>query len=347
MEDGEVIRVEDFTGPKIGLPWWLDTRAILIAGKSGVICYGEITEDPEICSGVKIKQGQRIGTVKRVLPTDKGNGVSMLHVELYEPDYRGPTITTWDKDQETVPENLLDPTLYLIEAWSRVTNRFYRDAPPIPTSLEDRKKEISWVQSHPLWSNLVSLKKPPEGFTNPGGEPQIPDETWTTENELLGGGFHECTEFDFVYVDPTKERIVGDCYRDDPRNTDFRVWVEAGGWYDRSLDSNDWEPEGGWNSYNKWGRMHDIDLDCGGKTMEEALLNLATLVRFYYGEYDADTAWESDKMWERLPNVPEECEGHWNNLGEENEEYIDECEDAGDGFCKKCGYLIRCEAEED
>ncbi len=42
VEKGVVIAVEDFTGPKAGSPWWLDTQSVLIEGAVGVVCYGEL-----------------------------------------------------------------------------------------------------------------------------------------------------------------------------------------------------------------------------------------------------------------------------------------------------------------
>ncbi len=112
MEDGEVVLIENFTGenaiPKS--PWWNETQAVLIEGKSGVICYGEIkpASSLEVCS--KVEKGDFIGTVVQVLKEDKGKPMSMLHLELYKKGTRKTVI--WELGKEK-PENLLDISKFL------------------------------------------------------------------------------------------------------------------------------------------------------------------------------------------------------------------------------------------
>jgi hypothetical protein len=60
--------------------------------------------------------------------------------------------------------------------------------------------------------------------------------------------------------------------KDSTRNTHIEFWVEAGS-YTR------YEDEGILPS-------HNYDLDCGGDTWEEAVLNLAKLVLLKYGDYN-------------------------------------------------------------
>lgn len=74
-----------------------------------------------------------------------------------------------------------------------------------------------------------------------------------------------------VKVDPLTESIN----EDDSLNTAIRVWIETGP-VDYMADP---EYPGYWN----W--MHDENLDCGGATFEEAILELASLVEHYYGNY--------------------------------------------------------------
>ena len=111
IEDGEVVRVDVFTGPKIGMDWWNETWAVMIEGESGVINYGEIK--PNCSLGQKLKAGDLLGTVIPVLPADKhrtdipGHSCSMLHLELYQHGARDFAI--WPLDQEK-PIELLDPT---------------------------------------------------------------------------------------------------------------------------------------------------------------------------------------------------------------------------------------------
>lgn len=141
-----------------------------------------------------------------------------------------------------------------------------------------------------------------------GARVMLDDPTWP-ERATTGGGWTDCVDIDVAYVDPTTERIEDD----DSRNTAFRVWIEAGGWYDMSLDNNGGAPSGGWNQYNKWIGSHDVDLDCGAPDMESALLELAARVKFFYGD-----GRERVREISRL----DACE----------------CVADADGYCAKCGF---------
>ena len=77
---------------------------------------------------------------------------------------------------------------------------FHRNAKPIPsvkTSFDraERKARVRWCMKHRLWHYPVAV--PP------------------FDGVVLIGGFQECVEIDFVYVDPKTERIEDD----DARNT--------------------------------------------------------------------------------------------------------------------------------
>lgn len=107
VEDGEVVAVIPFTGPKAQLPWWLDTDIVLVEGTSGVVAYGEIV--PSVIVGQHLRAGEQLGTVTRVLRHDKGRPTTMLHLELHQHGTR--VCPPW----ETVrPSTLLDPTPYLL-----------------------------------------------------------------------------------------------------------------------------------------------------------------------------------------------------------------------------------------
>ena len=108
-EPGIVVRVEDFTGPKAGSPWWNATQAVLVKGDSGIICYGEVTAEVE--EGMEVSTLQRLGTVKQVLKRNKGKPMSMLHVELYDPETFAETVV-WPLGKKQ-PTSLLDPTRFL------------------------------------------------------------------------------------------------------------------------------------------------------------------------------------------------------------------------------------------
>jgi hypothetical protein len=108
IEDGVVVAIEDFTGPEAGSPWWHSTKAVLVEGTSGVICYGEIS--PSIELHARVATGDVVGKVLTVLKNDKGLPMSMLHVELYR---ARTTKTVWWKLNEPRPEELLDITSLL------------------------------------------------------------------------------------------------------------------------------------------------------------------------------------------------------------------------------------------
>lgn len=103
FEDGIVVAIEDFTGPDAESPWWNPTKAVLVEGKSGVICYGEV--EPLVEVGQTVAKGDKIATVLTVLKNDKGKPMTMLHMELHKP---GTTKTSWWKLDEPMPESLMN-----------------------------------------------------------------------------------------------------------------------------------------------------------------------------------------------------------------------------------------------
>lgn len=307
VAEGLVVGEGWFTGPLADSPWWLPTRYLMVEGASGVVCYGEI--EPEVTVGAQVRQGQRLGKVVAVLRTDKGKPRSMLHLELYEKGAREPL--WWVQGQP--PATLRDPTPHLLKAWARVTTRFHRDAKPAPTDPAERRALVKWLLSHPLWRHPFRLTK--------SGNGDLMDRLFGDKDEIVAemGSLQECACFDFVYVDPTTEMWS----EDESQNTAFRVWVEAGGWIDLSAERENpyLEPEGGWHEGNRWQVCHDIDLDCSGADMEEALVNLALRVRWFYG----DTR-------EGREDIPQDCL--------RATDWKAPCEETLDGFCAKCGYLI-------
>jgi murein DD-endopeptidase MepM/ murein hydrolase activator NlpD len=112
VEPGEVVAVITFTGPNADppSPWWLETFAVLVEGRSGVVVYGEIMYDLEIWMGKRVVRGETIGVVRQVLTKDKGYPMSMLHLELHVPGTRN--AFDWVDER---PPSLLDPTPYLKE----------------------------------------------------------------------------------------------------------------------------------------------------------------------------------------------------------------------------------------
>ena len=325
VEAGTVVTVDDFTGPKADSPWWQETRAVFIQGESGVVGYGEIQEVEGITPGTTIEQGQLIGHVQQVLKEDGCKEyltlTSMLHIELYEEGYNG-SGEWWTPDREK-PHLLLDPTQKLRAAWARVTERDHRDLPPLPTDLAERKDLIGSAIEHRL-------------FTYPFPLGDETEEEARAQDYWSGGSFAECVEVELQYVDPTTESLAGeDASWDDPRNFAPRVWVEGGGWSDESKgEGGGPEPEGGWNKYNKWMSVHDYRLNTGGATLEEAYLNFARLVKFFYNDDGTDRE-----------DAPEQCEGDFTLPLQRG--YKSGCIDAGDGFCEICGFLMKPHNDEE
>ena len=81
-----------------------------------------------------------------------------------------------------------------------------------------------------------------------------------------------CLAIDVVKVNPETEAIDDDI----ALNTKVRVWLEGGPW-EHIFCHNDC------NGYYDW--THDIDLDCGADTYEEAIIKFAQLVFNKYGNY--------------------------------------------------------------
>lgn len=112
IEDGEVVHIENFTGPDADppSPWWMETWSILIEGNSGSLGYCEIKPLPHIKIGLKVKEGDLIATVVPVLKRNKGNGTTMLHFEQYMHGTRHHV--TWFLDTHK-PLELLNPRTLL------------------------------------------------------------------------------------------------------------------------------------------------------------------------------------------------------------------------------------------
>ena len=82
-------------------------------------------------------------------------------------------------------------------------------------------------------------------------------------HKMFNGCFNDDLWVKVVKINPETNAIDDD----KSKNTKTQVWLECGK-YDEDYHSCN----------------HDIDLDCGGDTFEEAIVNLARLVEKYYDE---------------------------------------------------------------
>jgi murein DD-endopeptidase MepM/ murein hydrolase activator NlpD len=104
VEDGTVVNIFNFTGPKTLYPHLLPTKAIVVNGKTGLVLYGEVETDLSV--GQLIAAGDKIAYIKCAIPDQP-----MLHLELYMHGSNVPCI--WKQGQPQ-PKSLLDPTSYLL-----------------------------------------------------------------------------------------------------------------------------------------------------------------------------------------------------------------------------------------
>tara|TARA_B100000745_G_scaffold294597_1_gene237796 strand:- start:5572 stop:5994 length:423 start_codon:yes stop_codon:yes gene_type:complete len=127
------------------------------------------------------------------------------------------------------------------------------------------KARVLWVQNHPVWD--LSEDRPSEYITK---------DPWQW-----------CIDMDHVWVNPDTDEIDDD----ESLNTSFRVWIEAGPWGH--------PPEMAHPCHT-----HDLRLDCGGKSVPDAFLELADLVEKYYNDDGSEKPFNWD-AW--LSGQPEEA----------------------------------------
>jgi hypothetical protein len=88
---------------------------------------------------------------------------------------------------------------------------------------------------------------------------------WLVEHPIFQGHFPCCMDIEVVKVNPETDEIDDN----DDLNTKTAVWLENG-----PVDLNE-----------SIIYSHDIDLDCGADTFEEAICIMAKLVLKRYGDY--------------------------------------------------------------
>ena len=212
--------------------------------------------------------------------------------------------------------------------------KFHKNAPEIPKDKKSRRELIKWVKNHKLWTHPITTRMPPDGkydrmFKKIEGtefrEMIFDGDDWIDVTHDVGG-FFECVELEPVYVNPRTNRVDDN----DELNTRLDLWIECGGWLDISKEDYGYVPEEGWNEHDKWSKCHDIMLNCGGKSIEEAMLNLAIRVKFHYGEER-----------EHLDGVAHKrCDGYFED-DDITKSWHSACVKDADGYCKKCEYAVR------
>ena len=86
--------------------------------------------------------------------------------------------------------------------------------------------------------------------------------TFLVNHKIFNGRFEDDLWLEVVKVNPDTKKID---YLDEAKNTKVEIWLEHGH-YDAD-----------------WGAcVHNLDLDCGGDTFEEAIIKLAELVKRHY-----------------------------------------------------------------
>jgi len=111
IEDGKVIDIRWFTGRQANCPWWNDTQAITIKGKSGNLIYGEIIADTGWVVDCYVAEGDILGHVTQVLKTDKGRPTTMLHFAMH--NHGVMSCEQWLLDEQQ-PIGCIDPTNFLL-----------------------------------------------------------------------------------------------------------------------------------------------------------------------------------------------------------------------------------------
>lgn len=111
---------------------------------------------------------------------------------------------------------------------------------------------------------------------------------WSVDQDgsyIHSWGFEKAVYFSFVHINPEIDEIDLD---EDDKNLQFQVWVEAGPPW-KSKDDNSGPVHIG---------THDVRLDCGADTADEALLKLAGLVDCYYSDISGRDAEVLERLGE-------------------------------------------------
>lgn len=137
MRSGVVTGIEDFTGVAVNSPWWLPTKAVLVAQDDGyTVCYGEIEPSHDLFVGADLRIGEQVGTVVPVLPEGQqraeipGHSRYMLHLELYA----GRICSAGESWLDARARGLCDPTQHILSSWLTWRGSFVRALLIMPES---------------------------------------------------------------------------------------------------------------------------------------------------------------------------------------------------------------------
>ena len=129
-------------------------------------------------------------------------------------------------------------------------------------------KSFLWLQGHPAMEYAGLARKTAR-------------KSFFTES-----AFPNNLDIEVVKVNPDTETIEDD----DSLNTAVRVWIECIVYYDIESKGYIDVKSGEHEESNHWKirgmPSHDFDLDTGGKSYEEAIINLAQEVYNKYGDYE-------------------------------------------------------------
>jgi len=208
----------------------------------------------------------------------------------------------------------------------------HRDQSPfLPSANHPKRPErLEWLLDHKVWTHpavgrlrIEEAFVPVDGPMGDAGYLTLSDTAEWVEHTYDDGCLQDCWDIELKFVNPANETIEDD----EKLNTAFRVWLEAGPWYDQQTEEPDNAPEGGWQEYNRWVRSHDYRLNCGGEDLVAAMLVLANLVELFYNDDGTDKGlWP---CWFNDESEQEACEGEVGT------------------FCPHCGFTISPKDEDD
>lgn len=115
------------------------------------------------------------------------------------------------------------------------------------------------------------ITDPHEAFWFLHNHPKAVDRPVEGEATILDSAFIDNLDVMYVKVDPDKREITNT-----ERDTQTEIWLETG-----PMEWNE--------TLQNYLATHDPRLDCSGSTFDEALVNLANLVKEHYGEYTQES----------------------------------------------------------